>query len=108
MTGLCTDCPKRPLCSSLCPEAELYVKQDEVSRQEIPIGLPIYGNGEWPEGKDKSLFTKAEVALLSRLVDGRDREQIAEELGITRHSLKLRIQRLRKKRLNLLRRMEGE
>ena len=27
----------------LCPEAELYVCQDEVSLRELPIGLPQHG-----------------------------------------------------------------
>jgi DNA-binding NarL/FixJ family response regulator len=95
MTGLCTDCPKRPLCSSLCPEAELYVKQDEVEQRELNLGL--IRHGKWPENRDKSLFTRMEKKILSLLSDGQTREQIAQELEITREALKKHIKRLRLK-----------
>ena len=41
--NLCRECGKRALCSSLCPEAELYVNQDEVKQREKTIGCPRYG-----------------------------------------------------------------
>jgi len=41
--NLCRECGKRALCSSLCPEAELYVNQDCVGQRELTIGLPKRG-----------------------------------------------------------------
>lgn len=96
MEGMCIDCPHKQYCSTLCPEAELYVKQDEVSQQELTIGTPTYGR--WPEGREKSLFSKRERQILSRLLEGKTRAQISQELDITRESLKKILQRLTKKR----------
>lgn len=45
--GLCTDCPKRSTCIELCPEAEAYANQDDVSFAKafkIP-GLRVDKNG---------------------------------------------------------------
>ncbi len=97
MVDICTACPHSSHCSSLCPEAELYVKQDEVQQREMTIGTPTYG--KWPGDRVKPLFTKMERKIVSRLLEGKSRKQIAEELEITRHSLKLHLQRLKKKRL---------
>ena len=99
MEGLCTNCPNKPLCSALCPEAELYVKQDTKSQRELTIGTPRYGN--WPEPKEKALFTKMESKIIAYLLDGKSKKEIVEVLGITRHSLKLHIQNIRKKRLQI-------
>lgn len=34
--SLCTQCPKRATCTSLCEEAEKYVNQDYVAQREFP------------------------------------------------------------------------
>jgi DNA-binding NarL/FixJ family response regulator len=95
MIGLCTDCPHKQYCNSLCPEAELYVKQDVVEQKEKTIGLPQYG--KWPEPIEKSVFTRQERAVLNLLAQGRTREEIAKKLEITRKHLKEVIRHLRKK-----------
>jgi len=77
---LCTSCPHRDYCSSLCPEAELYVKQDEAPQNELTIGVPTYG---------------------------RSRKEIVQELGITRETLKKMIQTIRKKRVKIIPKVEG-
>jgi len=95
MDGLCTECPNRSLCNTLCPEAELYVKQDEIAQRELTIGIPRHG--KWPETSEKSLFTKTEKRIIDALVEGKTRKQIAQELGITRKNLRDLIYLLRKK-----------
>lgn len=95
MIDLCTECTKRAFCSTLCPEAELYVKQDEISQRELTIGDIRYGR--WPESPEKSIFTKTERKVIASLLDGKTRVEIVKGLGITRHSLKLHIQNIRKK-----------
>ena len=96
MTGLCRECPKRDLCSNLCPEAELYVKQDEKSQRELTIGIPKFG--KWPEPREKSIFTKREWQVFGGLLMGKTRGEIAKELGITRKNLREIIRNLRNKR----------
>ena len=98
MQDLCTNCTKRNLCSSLCPEAEMYASQDEVKLRELTVGAPEYGSLEWPEPIEKPLFTKREQQVISRLLDGKSREEIALDLGITRDNVRNIIQRIRKKR----------
>lgn len=33
--ALCDDCPKRSICNTLCPEAEVYANQDYVEQSEL-------------------------------------------------------------------------
>lgn len=96
MVDLCTSCIQRPLCSCLCPEAELYVKQDEKSQRELTIGLPR--KGAWPKFVEKSIFTETEIRILDALLDGKTRKQIAKDLGITRENLRQVLYFLHKKR----------
>ena len=96
MVDLCTTCIQRPLCSSLCPEAELYVKQDERSQRELTIGIIRYG--KWPEFSEGSMFTEMEKKVIDALLDGRTRAEIAKGLGITRKNLRDVLYLLRKKR----------
>ena len=98
MEGACTNCPHRQFCNTLCPEAELYVKQDEVPKREMTIGIPIYINKPWPEPGKSSLFTKLENKVFSRLVDGKSRREIVKELNITKENLRDVIRRIRRKR----------
>lgn len=96
MEELCVTCPNRPLCSTLCPEAELYVKQDEIGQKELLIGIPRYG--KWPESVNKSLFTKRERRVIDALLDGKTKAEIVKDLGITRKNLRDTLYLLRKKR----------
>lgn len=91
---LCLTCPKRSVCSCLCPEAEVYANQDEVAPRELTIGLPRHG--KWPEPVEKPLLSKREREVLWRLASGEDREKIAKELGITRKNLREIIRRAKK------------
>lgn len=96
MVGLCTDCPHRPLCSCLCPEAELYAKQDEVAQRELTIGIPQHGM--WPDPIEKSMFTPTELKILHALLEGKTRETICQELKMTRETLRRHLANLKKKR----------
>ena len=102
MNMLCQECTKKLLCTSLCPEAELYVSQDEIPQRELTIGMPIYVDKPWPEPKQKPLFTSMEMRVLDTLLDGRTRNQTAQLLGITRHSVREHLKNIRKKRQNKL------
>ena len=91
---LCQTCPHKQFCSNLCPEAEAYASQDEVEQTELNIGLPRYG--KWPETVEKPLLSKRERDVLSRLAEGKSRNQIAQELGITRENVRQIIRRTKK------------
>lgn len=93
---LCISCPKRDLCSCLCPEAEYYVGQDEVGQRELPIGLPR--TGKWPESQEKSIFTPLEIKVMHALAEGRSRNQVSQELGITRQTVRSVIRNIKRKR----------
>jgi hypothetical protein len=99
---LCQECPNRPLCSSLCPEAELYLKEEEAMRDFINLGVAVFGKstkGDIDEIEEKrmldqfySLPTKEQV---SRLLDaGYTRQKICKALNITRTYLRKIIQKL--------------
>jgi DNA-binding NarL/FixJ family response regulator len=105
MEDLCTSCPHRLICSNLCPEAEAYASQDEKAQTELNIGLPRHG--KWPERREKSLFTDREMEIIGALLDGRTREEIAKELGITRKNLREHLRHIRKKRQQKLPFIEG-
>jgi len=81
MNMLCQECPNRPLCKRLCPEAELYVNQDN----------PNYH-------KEGDLhFTPIEKKILGLLSRGKTREQIREVLKLSTDALSWHIRNLRKK-----------
>jgi len=85
---LCQNCTKRSTCKELCPDAERYVGQDEVTStrevinsdgdvSEIYISRP---SEEWP----KVTKSKKELIFLMRFEDGLTHHQIAEKLNISR------------------------
>jgi DNA-binding NarL/FixJ family response regulator len=106
MVGLCTDCPSRTYCSTLCPEAELYAKQDEVEQKELTIGIPKYG--KWPDALERNQFTPMERKILHALLDGKTRKKISEDLEISRETLRKHLGNIRKKREENLLNMGGE
>ena len=92
---LCQECTKRDLCAVLCPEAELYVRQDHVGRDELPVGLPR--PRKWPEFVEHTHLTKREKQIVTLLGQGLERVEICEILEITRENCRKIIQRLREK-----------
>lgn len=94
---LCSECTKRNICKTLCPEAEAYAKQDERYLREKTVGLPMYANNQWPKPKIKSTFTPIETRILQFLIAGKNRKHILQVLGITRNTLEKHISNIRKK-----------
>lgn len=95
MSTMCQECPNYQWCSSLCPEAELYVKQDEVALREMPIGLPKYGR--FLSLPSNSYFTDLERRLMNLLGQGLSRRQVAESLHISRGALRVHLLNIRVK-----------
>lgn len=117
----CTTCPKRDLCTSLCPEAELYVSQDEVkwndtgiTHKEPRMGEDFVDESLYSDpdtgrlrvynptrGTDELFLSDMEIDIASRLVHGQSRAQIAKELKISTGNLRKRISVLKEKRERL-------
>jgi DNA-binding NarL/FixJ family response regulator len=87
---LCQECPKKPFCSQLCPEAELYADQDQTRQKEFSIPNPRYGI--IPEGIDQvPPITNKERQILALLRGGLCRKEICKLLRITRKNLRVRL-----------------
>ncbi len=80
---LCDECQKRDFCMSLCPEAELYVKQDSNAANYHKAG--------------DLHFTPTEKKILSLLAKGKGRPQIRNYLKLSINALEFHISNLRKK-----------
>jgi len=80
---MCTTCTKRPHCETLCPEAELYGKQDE----------PNYH-----KSGDGTHFTPMEKKIVTLIMKGKTRAQIRKALKLSPDALRAHVKRLRKKR----------
>ena len=94
---LCDDCPKKDICQTLCPEAELYANQDYVPQKQLVF---THQNiKKWPEKDARRAYTVTEMAILNALADGLTRECICKVLGITRSTLRVHIKNIRDKRL---------
>jgi len=96
---LCQECPKKSECVELCTEAELYVDQDHVGRDELP--MEDMGDVDclvdWPEPLETVHLTPREKEICTLLGRGLDRNDISELLGITRETVRSHIRNLRKK-----------
>lgn len=101
MIGLCTDCPKRPHCNTLCPEAELYASQDWEDLQEITVGLPEYSKEDIAEKELQRKLNKfyqlpRKKQVLTLLERGLPRKEVCQILGITKENLRDIIRRISK------------
>lgn len=98
---LCSECADKETCTELCEEVEKYISQDEVEWRETPI--TIYTSGEElrvfdvETSLDISYLSTMEKTVLSRLGDGKTRDEIAKDIGISRDYLKKIMQRMRSK-----------
>ena len=93
---LCQECPKKSECVELCVEAELYVAQDHVGRDELPtedVDCII----DWPEPIKNIHLTPREMEIVTLLGRGLSRGDICELLDITRNHLRTHINRMYKK-----------
>ena len=92
---LCDTCSNRDLCTSLCPEAELYVKQDYHPQREKPIGLPK--PSRWPTQVSNIYLTPSEVEILTLLGQGLSRADVCQVLKITRVTLRVHLSNIKSK-----------
>jgi len=118
----CTNCPKRDLCTSLCPEAEAIVNQDQVEWSDTGVTHrePRIGEDDADEesvytdpdsgrlrvydpvrGTDEYLLSDLELTVAYRLAEGKSRAQVAKELNISMGNLRKRISVLKGKRERL-------
>lgn len=94
--SLCQECPNQSLCSSLCQEAEIYAKQDDVSQHLKTIGLVMFGKSVWTdlEESEKNLAldnffsSPRKVQVETLLKAGFTRKEICQTLEITRKRLR--------------------
>ena len=93
--SLCSRCKSRGFCSSLCPEAEIYVRQDQVTQKEVTIGIPKYGKVQEIFGTQNLSLRERQV--LTFCVMGFNRKEIAETLNISRHSVRNHIYNMKPK-----------
>lgn len=94
---LCQECSKRSICSSLCPEAELYVSQDEVRQRELPVGLPHYSAGRMPTPR-KVKLSKRERQIVTLQIDGKTNQEMSQSLNITLKNIHNIVSRIKRKR----------
>jgi len=92
---LCDQCEKRAFCSSLCPEAELFISQDEAPQRELTIGLPKFG--QFPNSVSKTYLTDMQNRIMNLMGQGLDRRQICESLDISRATLRKHLWNIRGK-----------
>jgi DNA-binding NarL/FixJ family response regulator len=83
------------ICSSLCPEAELYAKQGETGQREKPIGLPSYGR--MPGPREKIKLSKREREIVRLMSEGKNPEEICQTLKITKGNYDVVWHRLKEK-----------
>jgi DNA-binding NarL/FixJ family response regulator len=93
---LCKNCPKRNICTALCPSAEEYINQDHISQREMPIGLPICHSDQDIFASSIN-FTPREWEIVTLLADGYRNKHVCKILKITRGSLRIHIHRIRAK-----------
>lgn len=79
---LCNECNKRDLCTSLCPEAEVYVNQDAPNYHRAGEGVH---------------YTPREKQILALLAKGNTKALIRKYLKLSVPALNFHIINLRKK-----------
>ena len=104
---LCDDCSKKHICTTLCPEAELYTSQDNeewhdegedtyICEERLMIFNP-------KTGAEKPLISTMERAVLCRLGSGMSKKEISKELRISINYTGNLCRRLRAKSTRLFR-----
>jgi DNA-directed RNA polymerase specialized sigma subunit len=77
---LCEDCDKRSVCQTLCPEAEMYVNQDQVKQKAKRLDPKLQANP-----KPLPSITKSTEELILELffLDRLTQAQVSEKLYIS-------------------------
>lgn len=99
---LCIECSKKSFCETLCPEAELYVSQDEAPATELPVGGEIMDRRlkkvNWSTLKETMPnLTKDELRLFRYIKLGLQTVEIAKLFGIKQPSAVEKIKKLNEK-----------
>ena len=96
---LCQECPQKPFCSELCPEAILFADQDKTSQKEFLLRELKYSNpGNFPIlPPEDSRISKTEKKILMLLAMRMDRREISKLLDISRNNLRVRLHGLKRK-----------
>ncbi len=102
---LCLTCNNRQYCSTLCPEAELFVNQDHKSQHELPVENIQHGDafGRLLDPKLNNNGFMSSLSPLQRkvanlLLKGLNRQEIIDILGLSVTSFYNVIYKIRKKR----------
>ncbi len=83
---LCQDCPEKPTCTELCPEAEEYVSQDHVSlhKQSPTIGndTELFNDEDvvWDYQKDGYDSIELKILIIQLSLEGKSIREIAYHL----------------------------
>jgi DNA-binding NarL/FixJ family response regulator len=99
---ICSDCPKKGICQSPCPEAEFYASQDTIPKSELTT-TELDINPEkcnimtiWPE---KEVQTSKQVDIANALLSGYSHQKICKVFDISSITLRWHIHKIRKNRL---------
>ena len=97
---LCDKCEKRELCATLCPEAELFVAQDEIDQSPVESLSGLLRPRRFPEFKEGTHLTATESKILTCKVAHLSDKEIAQTLDIPYNSIRVHWFNIRKKYLN--------
>ena len=94
---LCQSCHSRSICTSLCPEAQAYVNQDEVEQKEETVGLSVYGR-KWPQIlRPIKPLSQKQKSIVALIIDGKSNEEICDYLKMSSGSFRSEVSRIREK-----------
>ncbi len=93
----CQTCPKKDFCTTLCPEAEAYSRQDHETRREH-FSFPQVNYTSLPEDPhDPPEVTKTERKIVMLHKKGFSRPEICFLLNLSRPALAVKVSRIRSK-----------
>ncbi len=94
---LCQECPQKPFCSQLCPEAEAYANQNRVARHEFfTISEPRYKALPDPPA-DYPNLSKTQWKIVTLLQKNFSRREVCVILNISRHNLRSQLSKIKAK-----------
>ena len=92
----CQDCAQKAVCSSLCPEAEMFISQDEVKSHDLTIGLPRFGKLP-PIKRPSTPLSEKQAEILKQIGKGKRKKEICKLLKITPKTYDNQLVLMRKK-----------
>ena len=94
---LCRECDEYSTCTELCEDAEEYVNQDHVGRDELPTNDIDCGETAWPDGERVIYLTELEVKISKLQKKDFSYQDISYLLGIAIQTVYNNICSIRKK-----------